>query len=1162
MGQWTGRLTWILGVVVIVLGGLAGGPAAAVDLPSPITATIPISDGPGSGAHGLALSPDGSFAYVGKSVSNAAHSESTYTLERLRLSDNTVQASIPIGEYLVIDGPVLSPDGSFAYLAVSEGMNSRRAGLLRIRTSDNTIESYTYLGEGVYSLAFSPDGVYAYVAAYVGGGYLSAPRLLRIRTADGTVAASGKLTFGLETGSDVHITPDGRTVYVRINNPARLVPIRASDLAVGLGIALDPQSHRGSAAERFAVSPDGRFILAVYSWVAVPGRPTSYQVARVDTVTNAVTRRTDLPGNWNFWQSALVISPDGTTAYLAADRFGVLSTSTLSLETDVDGSPLGGVSAIAFVRGASAAYVLNSRNLLRIEWPTSPAAPSAEATNAGVRVTVPPSGLATSYRVVASPGAKTCTATAPSTTCLITGLTPGQRYTFVATARGAAGSSPPSPPSAAVTAIPTSAGPPTIASVTATNGSVQLQVTPPTYTSGLPIIAYEYSSDDGRTWHRPSTDPAATTITVTGLTNGTAYRMRVRAVNQVGPGDASAPMTATPRAIPDAPVIATVARGGSRLTVAWGLPVSDGGSPVLSYRVTSSPGTAVCTTTAMSCTITGLTDRVPYTFQVTATNVAGTSPLSAPSAAVAPTTGKVVSASSEPADNFPYSWVDVSDFSAGINGARHGIALARGAALVGGSDRCALTSAADNCAPPEVRSGVTAVADGWDIGRGVPRYLAVKGGFVYEWSDNTRGGNIWWNPGPDRGYGRVTAIAAGYGEDVSYSMAVDAGEVITWGPTSMPVPAEARSGVTAIAAGSNLAAALKGGKVIAWNRSRRLVLPAEWESGVSAIAAGDSSLMAIKGGRVLFAGEVRPSPGDVAALQSGVSDIALSGTSWLALKDDGTATGWPSKYQGRFIAFNLVAPAPPRPATLAALPPNQTAPWNANLRVRARPILPEDTKVTKSMVVVVQASNRKFVGSGPSVPLGRGRYLVTQKIWYMMSNFKTGFVQRTQVVSVAKEPPPAPPPPPPPPGPTPAPTYEYLDSWGPVARSNAPGGLNDFSLPNQIIGGGSTWIAVKQQGVHLKVYVDNPQRFLGLYRTWQWTDVPRCFVGVKRGEGSSWAGDFIYDGGQRESNKEAFASWRMVQFYPTANSIAWMDTGAAPGADRAAYLRQRVDSCR
>lgn len=100
----------------------------------------------------------------------------------------------------------------------------------------------------------------------------------------------------------------------------------------------------------------------------------------------------------------------------------------------------------------------------------------------------------------------------------------------MATARGAAGSSPPSPPSAAVTAIPTSAGPPTIASVTATNGSVQLQVTPPTYTSGLPIIAYEYSSDDGRTWHRPSTDPAATTITVTGLTNGTAYRMRVRAV--------------------------------------------------------------------------------------------------------------------------------------------------------------------------------------------------------------------------------------------------------------------------------------------------------------------------------------------------------------------------------------------------------------------------------------------------------------------------------------------------------------------------------------------------------------------------------------------------------------------------------------------------------
>lgn len=62
----------------------------------------------------------------------------------------------------------------------------------------------------------------------------------------------------------------------------------------------------------------------------------------------------------------------------------------------------------------------------------------------------------------------------------------------------------------------------------------------------------------------------------------------------------------------------------------------------------------------------------------------------------------------------------------------HGIALARGAALVGGSARCALTSVVDNCAPAELRTGVTVVKSGWDIGRGVPRFLAIKNGQVYD----------------------------------------------------------------------------------------------------------------------------------------------------------------------------------------------------------------------------------------------------------------------------------------------------------------------------------------------------------------------------------------------------------------------------------------------
>jgi len=95
--------------------------------------------------------------------------------------------------------------------------------------------------------------------------------------------------------------------------------------------------------------------------------------------------------------------------------------------------------------------------------------------------------------------------------------------------------------------------------------------------------------------------------------------------------------TSVSYSVPGAPtgVVATTGASGV-LTVSWTAPTSTGGSPILSYTITSTPGSIVKTSATTSVTYTGLTNGTPYTFIVTATNVAGTSLPSSPSAGVAP----------------------------------------------------------------------------------------------------------------------------------------------------------------------------------------------------------------------------------------------------------------------------------------------------------------------------------------------------------------------------------------------------------------------------------------------------------------------------------------------------------------------------------------------
>jgi gliding motility-associated-like protein len=94
---------------------------------------------------------------------------------------------------------------------------------------------------------------------------------------------------------------------------------------------------------------------------------------------------------------------------------------------------------------------------------------------------------------------------------------------------------------------------PTITSITAGSGSVSVNFTAPTSDGGQAITNYEYSTNGGTSWVAASPVDTTTPLVISGLTNGTTYSIRIRAVNSIGSGTQSNAVNGTPIGV--APVI-------------------------------------------------------------------------------------------------------------------------------------------------------------------------------------------------------------------------------------------------------------------------------------------------------------------------------------------------------------------------------------------------------------------------------------------------------------------------------------------------------------------------------------------------------------------------------------------------------------------------------
>ena len=221
------------------------------------------------------------------------------------------------------------------------------------------------------------------------------------------------------------------------------------------------------------------------------------------------------------------------------------------------------------------------------------------------------------------------------TSLTLTGLTNGKSYEVQVRAANAVGEGAWSSSATLSAGAPASPSAPELAS-----GNAQLTATwaaPADNGSSITGYTVQYCSSScaaDASWSSANVTVTVSTrtATITGLTNGTAYQVRVRASNAHGDGawSSSATLSAGAPATPSAPELAS---GNAQLTATWAAPAGNGSS-ITGYDVQFcssgcaadanwSSANVTVTVSTRTATITGLTNGTAYQVRVRASNARG-----------------------------------------------------------------------------------------------------------------------------------------------------------------------------------------------------------------------------------------------------------------------------------------------------------------------------------------------------------------------------------------------------------------------------------------------------------------------------------------------------------------------------------------------------------
>jgi len=100
---------------------------------------------------------------------------------------------------------------------------------------------------------------------------------------------------------------------------------------------------------------------------------------------------------------------------------------------------------------------------------------------------------------------------------------------------------------------------PVLTSIGSGNAELSAFFTAPANNGGSIITNYKYSSNAGSSFTTRSPASTASPIKITGLTNGTEYDVRIRAVNSIGDGSISNALSGTPSAPAPSGIVAATA---------------------------------------------------------------------------------------------------------------------------------------------------------------------------------------------------------------------------------------------------------------------------------------------------------------------------------------------------------------------------------------------------------------------------------------------------------------------------------------------------------------------------------------------------------------------------------------------------------------------------